>query len=87
MKRFHTPSLLALTLVSSYAAASADCPAHPKQEWMKEADARAKLVQAGYQIKTFKVSGNCYEMYGHDKAGKRVEIYFDAKTMSPVKED
>lgn len=87
MKQLRTPLLLAVALASTYAAASADCPAYPKQEWMKEADARAKLVEAGYKIKTFKVSGNCYEMYGHDKAGKKVEIYFDAKTMNPLKED
>lgn len=79
--------LLAAALTSTYAAASADCPAYPKSEWMKEADAKAKLEQAGYKIKVFKVTGNCYELYGHDKAGKKVEIYFDAKTMKPVKEE
>ena len=30
---------------------------------------------------TFKVSkGECYEIYGFDKAGKKVEIYFDPVT-------
>jgi hypothetical protein len=52
---------------------------------MKETDARAKLEQEGYKIKTFKVSGNCYEIYGHDKAGNKVGIYFDAKTLAIVK--
>lgn len=45
---------------------------------MKEADFKAGLVAQGYQIKTFKVSkGECYEIYGFDKTGKKVEIYFD----------
>lgn len=69
----------------SFAQAAAECPKYPKAEWMKEADARASLEKQGYKIKTFKVSGNCYELYGHDKDGKKVEIYFDAKTMATVK--
>lgn len=74
----------ALTLTSA-AFASANCPAYPKDEWMSEADAKAKLEAQGYQIKKFKASGNCYEIYGHDKAGKKVEIYYDAKTLDVVK--
>jgi hypothetical protein len=42
---------------------------------------RRGLEEKGYQIKTFKVSkGECYEIYGFDKAGKKVEIYFDPAT-------
>jgi hypothetical protein len=53
---------------------------------MKESDFKAKLEQQGYKIKTFKVTkGNCYEIYGHDKDGKKVEIYFDTKTLEVVK--
>jgi hypothetical protein len=45
---------------------------------MKPADFKARIEAQGYQIKTFKVSkGKCYEIYGFDKAGKKVEIYFD----------
>jgi hypothetical protein len=52
---------------------------------MKATDARAKLEADGYKIKVFKVSGNCYEIYGWNKEGKKVEIYFDTKTLAPVK--
>lgn len=72
-------------LVSLALAAAASCPAYPKAEWMSEADAKAKIEAQGYQIKKFKVSGNCYEIYGHDKAGKKAEVYFDAKTLDVVK--
>lgn len=52
-----------------------------KERWMKESDFKAQLEKQGYQIKTFKVSsGKCYEIYGFDKAGKKVEIYFDPAT-------
>lgn len=76
---------LALLTLSSAAFASAKCTPHPKEEWMKEADAKAKLVEQGYKIKKFKVDGQCYEIYGHNKEGKKVEIYFDTKTLDPVK--
>ncbi len=53
----------------------------PQDKWMKEADFKARVEKQGYQIKTFKVSkGQCYEIYGHDKDGKKVEIYFDPVT-------
>ena len=41
-----------------------------------------------YKIKNFKVTaGNCYEIYGWDKAGKKVEIYFNPVTGAKVKEN
>lgn len=53
----------------------------PKEKWMPEAAFKKGLEEKGYQIKTFKVSkGECYEIYGFDKAGKKVEIYFDPAT-------
>jgi hypothetical protein len=66
-----------LLALSGVALAGPSCNA-PKDKWMKEADFKAGLVAQGYQIKTFKVSkGECYEIYGFDKTGKKVEIYFD----------
>jgi hypothetical protein len=68
------PLLIAL---SGAALAGPSCQV-PEDKWMKEADFRKTVEAQGYQIKTFKVSkGRCYEIYGHDKAGKKVEIYFD----------
>lgn len=67
------------------ALAKADCKPYPKSEWMKEADAKAKIEAQGYTINKFKVDGNCYEIYGKNKEGKKVEIYYDAKTLEPVK--
>jgi hypothetical protein len=73
--------------VSVPAFAKANCKAYPKAEWMKEADAKAKIEAQGYTIAKFKVDGNCYEIYGRNKAGKKVEIYYDAKTLEPVKSE
>jgi hypothetical protein len=79
--------LLAAVAASKAAFAKADCTAHPKSEWIKESDARAQLEAQGYKIKKFKVDGNCYEIYGHNKDGKKVEIYYDTKTLAVVKSE
>jgi hypothetical protein len=84
-----TPALaIALLLAAPLAAfAKADCKAYPKDEWMKADEAKAKIAAQGYQIKKFKVDGNCYEIYGTNKEGKKVEIYYDAKTLDVVKSE
>ena len=70
-------ALLLCALFAGTAVAGPTCNV-PQEKWMKEADLKARLEAQGYQIKTFKVSkGQCYEIYGTDKAGKKVEIYFD----------
>ena len=74
---FFAPLLLAL---SSAAMAGPACTT-AKSTWMAESDFKKGLEAQGYQIKTFKVSkGQCYEIYGFDKTGKKVEIYFDPVT-------
>ena len=75
-------------LIATTAAASAfagpSCNV-PQEKWMKEADFKAKIEGRGYNIKTFKVSkGQCYEIYGFDKDGQKVEIYFDPQTGAVV---
>jgi len=78
--KLQTAAALLLALGASAAMAGPTCNV-PQDKWMKEGDFKAKLESQGYQIKTFKVSkGQCYEIYGHDKSGKKVEIYFDPST-------
>lgn len=80
--------LLALiaTLLTATATLAADptCTS-PKDKWMSEADFKAKVAAEGFKVKTFKVTkGQCYEIYGTDKAGKKVEIHYDPATAAPV---
>jgi len=72
-------AIFAMTAAAS-AFAGPSCSV-PKDKWMKEGDFKAKIQAQGYNIKTFKVSkGKCYEIYGTDKNGKKVEIYFNPET-------
>lgn len=83
MKRntlFSTLAATALLAVAGHATAGPSCNA-PQNTWMKETDFKAMVFKQGYTIKTFKVSkGQCYEIYGFDKQGAKVEIYFDPVT-------
>ncbi len=83
------PALFGLmAAVASVAAfASADCVKHPQNEQIAPAKFQQQLQDQGYQIKKFKTSGNCYEIYGKNKQGQKVEIYFDTKTGSIVKSE
>ena len=88
MKVSFAGTLTALVLLlPAQAWAGANCKAYPKAEWMNEADARSKIEGQGYKIAKFKVDGNCYEIYGTNQAGKKVEIYFDAKSLDIVKSE
>ena len=78
-------ALTVCAFVSTPAFAKANCKAYPKSEWMTPEDAKARIAAQGYTINKFKVDGNCYEIYGKNKEGKKVEIYYDAKTLEPVK--
>lgn len=74
-----------LALLPLQALASADCPVYPKEEWASEETLKQALQEEGYKIKKFKIDGNCYEIYGRNKEGKKVEIYFDMKTLGIIK--
>lgn len=74
-----------LALLPLQALASADCPVYPKAEWVDIETLRQALLDEGYTIYKLHTNGNCYEIYGRNKAGKFVEIYFDTKTFAIIK--
>jgi hypothetical protein len=78
---------LTLSFASTAAFAGANCPKYPKAEWMAQDQAKARIEAMGYKIDKFKVDGNCYEIYGVNKEGKKAEVYFDAKTLNVVKSE
>jgi hypothetical protein len=55
------------------------CTTASQAQWMSEADAKAKLAEAGYTVSKLKRTrtGNCYEAYVTDKNGKRMELFLD----------
>lgn len=66
--------------------AGPSCTDAPKEQWIKADEMRAKIVAENYTIDVFKVTkGRCYEIYGRDKSGARVEVYFNPVTGEAVK--
>jgi hypothetical protein len=80
-------SILASLSASAFAS-DPECTKEPKAKWKDKAAFEKELQGQGYKIKKFKVTKtNCYEIYGHDKEGKKVEIYFNPVTGDKVKEE
>lgn len=74
-------------LVSGSALAGPTCTTEPKEKWLSESAMKAKIAELGYSFKVFKVTtGNCYEIYGRNEDGQRVEIYFHPISGSVVEE-
>ena len=85
MQRFAIAA--ALCVLAGPAFAGPSCTSEPKQKWMSESDMKAKLAALGYKYKVFKVTtGNCYEIYGQDAKGQRIEVYFHPITGAVVEE-
>lgn len=68
---------LALGLSAAPAAATGKmtCDA-PQKSWKSLPALEAKLKKDGWQVRKSKVDGGCYEVYGTDPQGRRVEAYF-----------
>lgn len=64
------------------------CTSAPQSDWLNQEQFQAGLLSDGYQIKEFKVTdGNCYEIYGKNTQGVKIEIYFNPVDGSIVKEE
>ena len=80
--------LLSLALASPLIFAATECTTADKAQWQDQDKFQADLKAQGYQINKFKVtSGNCYEIYGFNKEGQKVEIYFDPVDGKVVKSE
>ena len=79
-------AFMGLFLTTGVAFAKKDCTDQPKDKWMSETEFKKKVEAQGYKISKFKQPGTCYEIYGQNKEGKKVEIYFNPVDGSIVKE-
>jgi len=71
-------ALAAVTLLPIAAYASPPCTKEPKTVWLSETKMKEKIATMGYrEIKVFKTSGSCYEIYAIDAKGHKAEVYFN----------
>lgn len=65
--------------VCAAAVAGPTCTDEPQSKWLTPEQMTQKFQALGYKddVKKLHVSkGRCWEIYGQDKAGKKVEVYF-----------
>ena len=79
-----------ITLMSLAAAGSAfaqhaeRCEPIPKEEWKPKAELERKLTSEGWTISRVKIEHGCYEVYGKNEKGSKVEAFFHPKTFDRV---
>lgn len=90
----HTTLTTAIALVGLFAATHASagptCTSEPESKWLPAAEMSKRFQALGYQdnVKKLHVSkGKCWEIYGHDKQGRKVEVYFHPITGAIAEEN
>jgi hypothetical protein len=79
--------LMAVFFLISFEAGAtgfATCDSGPREGWQAQDKLGAMLKEKGWQVRRIKEDGGCYEVYGVDDQGKRVELYFHPRTLAPV---
>jgi hypothetical protein len=72
-----TLAALALAIASpALATGKMTCQSGPQAGWKSQDALKASLAKQGWQVRKSKVDGGCYEVYGTDPQGNRVEAYF-----------
>ena len=73
-----------VAMAPAHATGLATCDSGARSGWQDQAKLEQKLKAQGWQVRRIKEDGGCYEVYGLDKEGKRVEAYFHPLTLAPV---
>ncbi len=89
MKRIVLSALVLGTALALGGSAFAEEPAckSPEAEWQPKEVLQQKLEADGWKVKTIKTNNGCYEVYGIDAKGNKMESYFDPKTFEFVGEE
>ena len=79
-----TAAVLLITTSSAGATGLATCESGPKEGWQASTKLEQMLKDKGWTVRRIKEDGGCYEVYGLDEKGQRVEAYFHPVTLAPV---
>lgn len=84
-------TLLSTLLLGAAAGAWAgpQCTDRPEAEWLSPAQMDQRLKALGYvdDVRRLHVSkGRCWEIYGHNRSGQAVEVYFHPLSGAIVQE-
>jgi len=85
MKKLILFSIALFAMNSAFA--KKNCTDQPEIKWMKIEDFKTLVKEKGYTIRKFRQPGSCYEIYGTNKDGRKVEVYFNPVDASIVKSE
>lgn len=78
--------LIGLAASSAFAHGDVQCAKHAKEEWRPHTELLQKFLAQGWQVRRVEATQTCYEVYAKDVQGKRVEAFFDPKTLERVED-
>lgn len=78
-------ALAVAPLTMAGATGLATCDSGSPDTWQPQEKLTAMLKDKGWQVRSVKVDGGCYEVYALDDKGERVEAYFHPVTLERVK--
>jgi hypothetical protein len=81
---FVLASMLLASIGQASATGLATCESGPKEGWQPQTKLEESLKAKGWTVRKVKVDGGCYEVYGLDDKGQRVEAYFHPVTLEAV---
>lgn len=84
MKRQLLTLCLTLATAGAFAQHAERCEPIPKNEWKPQAELERKLKNEGWTISRVKIENGCYEVYGKNAAGRKMETFFHPKTLEVV---
>lgn len=87
MKSLPHLAILAVALAAgspALATGKMTCNAGPQAKWKTQKILQQTLTEQGWQVRKSKVDGGCYEVYGTDPDGNRVEAYFHPVTLEKL---
>jgi hypothetical protein len=62
----------------------AKCESGAKETWQPQEKLEKSLADKGWKVRRIKVDGGCYEVYGLNEKGEKIEAYFHPQTFAPV---
>jgi len=60
------------------------CDSGDQTSWKTRDQLQSAIETEGWKVRKIKVDGGCYEVYGTNPDGKRVEAYFDPLTLEKL---
>ena len=75
---------LLLGAMPASATGLATCESGPRSGWQPAEKLEKQLTDQGWKVRRIKEDGGCYEVYGLDDKGQRVEAFFHPVTLAPV---